>query len=212
VNPQDYENLAPLYALGALDGEDLARFTEELERSESLRALVLEHQNASIALPLSLGAVTPPAGLKSRVLAAATGEKAPRPAILTRLFWAAAAIVLFSFVVRSLSISTEVHDLDLKGTKHAPAAKGRIHCKGQTVELEVSGLPALPAGKVYQLWHLRAGPAPVGARTFTLGASGELQGRDTMKNLIALGQGFALTMEPAGGSLKPTLPIYAEVK
>src|SRR6185503_993206 len=54
LNPQDLENLAPLYALGALDGEDLVRFSEELERSESLRALVREYREASTAIPHAL--------------------------------------------------------------------------------------------------------------------------------------------------------------
>jgi hypothetical protein len=156
--------------------------------------------------------VTPPAGLKSRVLAVATGGKAPRPAIFTRLIWSAAALALLALLLKSLSTSGESHDLDLKGTKDAPAAEGRIRCKGLSVELEVSGLPALPARKAYQLWQLGAGPAPLPAKTFTLGPSGALHGRVTMKHPIVVGQGFALTMEPAGGSLKPTMPIYATTR
>jgi len=40
LSPQDFDALAPLYALNALDGDDLALFNEELKASESLQALV----------------------------------------------------------------------------------------------------------------------------------------------------------------------------
>jgi anti-sigma-K factor RskA len=185
----------------------LALFTEELARSEFLRALVLEYQNASTALPLSLGPVTPPAGLKSRVLAAATGEKSPRPAILTRLFWAAAAVLLFSFVVGNL-FKDDYKPAGAQVQNPAPDAKGLIQWRSRSVKLALSGLPKLPSGKVYQLWHIGPEKDPVEAKTFVLDPQGLLLGVDTMKYDIAKGHAFALTMEPQGGSRKPTMPLY----
>ena len=75
------------------------------------------------------------------------------------------------------------------------------------MKLDISGLPALPAGKEYQLWHLD--PNAIPQRTFKVDASGSFEGGDTMKHLIAQGHKFALTIEPAGGSHKPTMPIIA---
>jgi anti-sigma-K factor RskA len=86
--------------------------------------------------------------------------------------------------------------------------KGVLRWRDRVVSVEVRGLPALPAGKVYQLWHIGLRGA-VPCRTFTLDAAGLLEGEDTMKDAVALGHKFALTVEPAGGSLTPTMPIVA---
>src|SRR6185295_13140613 len=127
LNPQEYENLAPLYALGALDGEDLVRFTEELKRSESLRALVLEYQEASTALPQALEPVAPSPGLKDRVLAAATGQKTARPAMLSRVFWSAAAAFLFVLLIGNLFREREyTNEAVVKPGPGAPAAAGKV--------------------------------------------------------------------------------------
>jgi anti-sigma-K factor RskA len=206
LNPQEYENLAPLYALGALDGDDLARFSEELKRSEALRALVKEYQDAATALPLSLPPMTPSAGLKTRVMAAATGQQAPRRAVLSRVFWAAAAVALFAIVIHSLG---DGNRLPFVVQPPAAGATGRLKWwKDGKVSVEISGLPALPSGKVYQLWHIGPVKDPVPCRTFTLDASGDLDGEDIMTHAIARGHKFALTVEPAGGSKSPTMPIY----
>jgi anti-sigma-K factor RskA len=147
--------------------------------------------------------MAPSAGLKTRVMAAAAGRQAPRRAVLSRLFWAAAAIVLFALLIHSLGNTSVKLPLEGKGVK------GKLRWEERTVTLDVAGLPALPAGKVYQLWHLGPAKDPVPCRTFTLNASGLLEGEDTMANAIVRGHKFALTMEPAGGSKSPTMPIVA---
>ncbi len=98
--------------------------------------------------------------------------------------------------------------MDLLGDKPAPSAKGRIVWRKRSVELTMTGLPALPAGKVYQLWHLGPGPKPVPAATFVLDDDGLLHGWDTMTFAVAKGDRFAITREPSGGSLSPTMPLY----
>jgi len=78
------------------------------------------------------------------------------------------------------------------------------------VKLDIQGLPALPAGKAYQLWQIGPeGPTkPVPCATFRLDSKGELLSTDTLKYVIAKDQTFALTMEPIGGSKSPTMPIF----
>jgi anti-sigma-K factor RskA len=166
---------------------------------------VREYQEAATALPRSLNPLPPPDGLKGRVLASVTGRQAPRRAILSRVFWAAAAVALFALLLQSLT-DTSVK-LQLKGTSAAPEARGTVRWVDRTVTLELSGLPALPAGKEYQLWHLD--PNAIPQRTFKVDASGSFAGDDTAKHLIARGHKFALTVEPAGGSNSPTMPIVA---
>lgn len=151
--------------------------------------------------------MTPPPGLKSRVLAAATGERAPRPSILPRLFWAAAAVALFSIVISTISRPT-FRTVQLVGTNEAPKARGRVRWSGAQVTLEVAGLPRPPKGKVYQLWHVGPTPTPTPQALFSIGVTGRISGADIFKHPIAKGHAFALTLEPEGGSRTPTMPLY----
>jgi anti-sigma-K factor RskA len=166
---------------------------------------VREYQDASTALPLSLSPVPPSEGLKTRVMAAATGRQAPRRAILSRVFWAAAAVVLFALVVTSLR-DPGVR-LRWKGMDAASRVDGKARYREGILTIDVSGLPALPAGKVYQLWHLGPQAAPVPCKTFTLNASGVLDGEEKMKFAYAPSHKFALSMEPIGGSSSPTTVV-----
>ena len=100
--------------------------------------------------------------------------------------------------------SDEYKAVALAGTKTAPTAHARVLFNAAThkVYVDVRSLPALPAGKQYQLWALDKGK-PVDAGVLTLAtATGE--GLQHMKD-IASAQTFAMTVEPAGGSLNPTL-------
>jgi anti-sigma-K factor RskA len=68
------------------------------------------------------------------------------------------------------------------------------------VTLEVESLPALPAGKQYQLWAL-VGGKPVDAGVFDT----ERQSLQRTARSIAAADAFAVTIEKAGGSPTPTL-------
>lgn len=159
-------------------------------------------------LPRSLEPVQPSAAVKGRVLEAVAGPVRRSAPVFTRVFWAVAAIVLFSAVVSNLRRPLQTHALDVKG---AGQVRGRVQWTGNSVEFAVSGLPALPAGKCWQLWHIQ-GNAVIAQATFTAAADGTVGGWDLMKNPISTGCAFALTMEPAGGSARPTMPIYALAK
>jgi anti-sigma-K factor RskA len=166
---------------------------------------VREYQEATTALPKSLPPAAPSAGLKDRVLAAATGQARSRPALLTRVFWSAAAVFLLMLMISNLFRETEYRNsVSIKGTEHAPAAKGEVLWTEKSVRLEITGLPALPAGRVYQVWQIGPEAAPIGGRTFTLTSNGSLEGADHLKYALAKGQTIALTDEPLGGSRGPT--------
>ncbi|GAA3960871.1 anti-sigma factor [Hymenobacter antarcticus] len=98
----------------------------------------------------------------------------------------------------------------LAGTKTAPSARARVLFNAVThkVYVDVRSLPALPAGKQYQLWALDKGK-PVNAGVLTAAtATGE--GLQHMKD-IASAQTFAMTIEPTGGSTNPTLSTMTVV-
>jgi anti-sigma-K factor RskA len=92
----------------------------------------------------------------------------------------------------------------LAGTPTHREARARVlySAKEHRVYLDVQQLPALPAGKQYQLWALDKGkPVDAGVLAATTAAGDSLQ---QMKD-IASAQAFAMTVEPVGGSAGPTL-------
>lgn len=92
----------------------------------------------------------------------------------------------------------------LAGTAAHRDAHARVlySAKEHRVYLDVQRLPALPAGKQYQLWALDKGkPVDAGVLAAATAAGDSLQ---QMKD-IASAQAFAMTVEPTGGSAGPTL-------
>jgi len=76
--------------------------------------------------------------------------------------------------------------------------------EGNTVYLDVQGLPEPPAGKVYQVWSLTLNPlAPTSLGTidnFTSNTNKIF----TIENANQ-SEAFGITLEPAGGSPTPTM-------
>ena len=106
--------------------------------------------------------------------------------------------------------SDEFRTVALAGTKTAPAARARVLYNPTTrkVYVDVRSLPALPAGKQYQLWALDNGK-PVDAGVL-LAATATGEGIQQMKD-ISSAQAFAMTVEPVGGSVNPTLTTMTVV-
>lgn len=102
----------------------------------------------------------------------------------------------------------EFRAVALAGTKDAPTARARVLFNPAThqVYVDVKRLPALPAGKQYQLWALAGGkPVDAGVLAAATATGAELQ----LMKTVASAQGFAVTVEPVGGSVAPTMPIQA---
>ena len=91
----------------------------------------------------------------------------------------------------------------LKGTAHAPDALAKIYWMKNTGEVYVdpTNLPAVPAGKQYQLWAIVDGK-PVDA-----GMISTEKGIYRIQKMKSFGsaQAFAITLEKAGGSPAPTM-------
>ena len=106
--------------------------------------------------------------------------------------------------------SPEYKLVALAGTPAHAKARARVLYDAAThrVFLDVQELPALPAGKQYQLWALDKGkPIDAGVLAANTAAGDGLQ---QMKD-IASAQTFAMTVEPAGGSAGPTLSTMTVV-
>jgi anti-sigma-K factor RskA len=106
--------------------------------------------------------------------------------------------------------SDEFKTVALAGTATAPSASARVLYNPTTkaVYLDVRKLPAPPTGKQYQLWALDNGkPVDAGVLAAATTAGDSLQ---QMKD-IASAQAFAMTVEPEGGSINPTLSTLTVV-
>jgi anti-sigma-K factor RskA len=96
------------------------------------------------------------------------------------------------------------------GPVTAPPPEGRVVYAARTgkLMLTASNLHPLPQGKTYELWILQpGGKAPLPAGTFAPDNSGNAAMilADVPAGLTV--QGFGVTIENAGGSQTPTLPI-----
>jgi anti-sigma-K factor RskA len=77
--------------------------------------------------------------------------------------------------------------------------------------LLASNTPALPENKIYELWLLPAdGSAPMAAGWFKPDGKGNGMIFHKLKSNGIEAKGFAVTVEPSGGSQTPTMPIVME--
>ncbi len=97
MNDERHEELAPLYALGALPPTEARAFETAMARDPALRAMVRDFQNAAAALAHAAPLIKPPANLEGQLLAQIHAEGA---AVLTPrrdhrwIAWAALAAAL----------------------------------------------------------------------------------------------------------------------
>ncbi len=98
-------------------------------------------------------------------------------------------------------ISPEYQRIILDGTDNAPSAKAVIYWNSdqEKVFLNTASMASLPNDKQYQLWALIDGQ-PIDAGVFDASSSSF----QVMKN-IGTADAFAVTIEPKGGSISPTL-------
>jgi anti-sigma-K factor RskA len=97
--------------------------------------------------------------------------------------------------------------VDLKGQATLPTAAGRAFwSRSAGLMFTAEGLPALPKDKVYQLWTIK-GAVATGAGTFVPDAGGAAAVTALVAAGSAVPDAFGVTIEPAGGSTTPTMPI-----
>lgn len=74
------------------------------------------------------------------------------------------------------------------------------------VVFTAAGLPALPSGKVYQLWVI-VDAKPVSVGVFSPDADGRVHALVGTPDITAMPAAVAVTLEPAGGLPVPTMPL-----
>ena len=221
----DIHALAGAYVLDAIEADERAAFETHVAHCDSCREEVTALRHAAASLGASL-AIAPPPELRTRVLALA--ERTPQlpPTIRkqpshrrrrhTRR-WLAAAAAVVAFAAGGVAVQQALEEDQPPETTVAQVF-GSADARTETIAIDggrarigmsrnlgliafdASEMPALPAGRVYQLWVIDdAGPHSAGvvdrpSLTFAI--------PDPPAQL-------ALTTEPAGGSSQPTTePLF----
>ena len=221
------------YALGALSAEERAAFEAHLADCAICRAEVQALREVSGLLAHAAAAATPAPALRERILREARavrplgGRGLPWLAVAAAVVLAVAAGVAYlkergsrQMLERAVAVARDslAAQQQLVATLLAPdvntavlASKGRPptarvfwNPSRHRVVIAVFDLPPAPAGRIYQLWAIQTGKAPVSLGIFNTAPDGRLTtSLDVPPALVAFDV-TAVTEEPAGGSPQPT--------
>ena len=235
--PEEVAALISAHALGALDADQAALAERHIAASDDCRRAYEDALETAAALALAVADSEPPADLRDRIVAAARAERPPvaaaKAAAPRRKFRLAglltpstgfavigvAAAIVFALIAVSQHDSAsnakddqqalvailsapDAHVVPLKSAAGGPAGGRMIVSKNRAAL--VSSLQSAPAGHTYQAWGLRPGGAsPVPLPTFS--------GDGDVVILDDVGQydGVGVTVEPSGGSQKPSAAPFA---
>jgi anti-sigma-K factor RskA len=208
------DELIPAHALRSLDPADEQQVVAHLEECERCRRMLSDYEGVAASLAYAAPRAVPPPELRDRLLAAVEPvveapslEAAPR----SRFAWwpraATVAVPVLAACVIGLVVWNVSLRNDLNTTKDSLAQNRTVHVdgvgnlvadQGGNVTLYADMAPA-PAGKVYEAWVIgSSGPIPAG--TFQGGGTIVLD----LSAQARPGDQVAITIEPAGGSNKPT--------
>ena len=226
-----FEELKDTYVLGALPQEECREFEEYLATHPERRAEIEELGAVAGLLALSPQEQEPSPELRSRILDAVRAE-AVRPSVSHRspfawigellgprnLALGAAALLVIGLFSWNMLLRGEVQTLQGRvqslqsqpqepqmvtlggvGTEQGARAE-LLTLKGNRAVLVVENMPPVPEGKTYQIWVIEDDvPKPSGLfkpRQDSVAA--------VVEHPLGSGDVIAVTVEPEGGSPKPT--------
>lgn len=228
MNDHELHDLADAYAVDALSPDERAAFEAHLGGCADCAATVAEHRETAARLG-GLTATTPPAGLRDSIMdeIASTPQLPPvaQPASLdvardrrrrrmTIGLGAAAAVVavaIVGIVVQtggSSEIDTVLSAPDIVITTLESESGDELDIAWSAARDEAAvigdGFDPLPEGRTYQLWFLLDEGVSSGG-IFRPDDDGEIATVLDVDDLTATG--WAVTIEPPGGSPQPTSDI-----
>ena len=230
MTPDERSELASLYALSLLEGEDAVKAAALEQSDPAFAAEVAAFSETAGMLTDALAPIAPSDLLRERVLALAT----PRPRTSRAwMGWAAAAAVTLVCAWQSMEYNALSHhnrtlsqqlaalknENNLVGIRIA-SLEGQIdQYKGSRAvviwdpvksegRIDLSNLPAVEAGKDYQLWIVDpAHKYPVSAGLLHPGADGKASIPFQPVEIIRDASAFAISVEKAGGVAVAEGPI-----
>lgn len=230
AHPEFADAIAAM-ALDALDAAERPALEAHLASCADCRAELDDLRRTVAGIGVALVTDAPSPSLRDRVVDAARATSnarvTPRPAPSRPLMWpwmaAAAAVILIAAsswfftlarpgrVVPDARLAVmnapDVVKVDLQGQPDAPGSSARVFMsRTNGLVLTAEHLPALAAGKTYQLWVVTK-QSPVSIGVFTVQPDGSVNGMmsltaDATLNPVAV----AVTIEPEGGVPSPTGP------
>jgi anti-sigma-K factor RskA len=232
--PEELQDQAALYALGALDPSETAAFEKALAQDASLRAMVRDLKDAATALTHSLPAKIPPPELRGQILSAVALEKQSGSAAVSRrtsrvpvwLPWAIAALfVIFcgALAVDRVRLRRELADVRAADalaqmtlvtlTSPTPGHENsKVAVAWQPEQqsgiITVAGMPPAGPGRDYQLWAVDENHAdPINAGIVHVDLNGVARVRFRPDQKATRIKAFALSLEREGGVPKREGPI-----
>jgi anti-sigma-K factor RskA len=233
---EDWLEQGDIYALGALDGQELKDFEAHLASGCAIcEAYVRETRESFLLLHRAITPFEPSPAAKTRVFDQITDGKKVLPltagqlkrtGIWQRMMGTIAAGIVGVVITGAFyhyryeprhSVYSAVIDLlrdpntsnvPLHGAGPTPAALGRfLWNKSGEGHLFVANLPAAPAGKMYAVWTIAQGSPP----RYVASISTDAQGQGGVHINTAPSdkpiQTFAVTLEPLGTTAAPTGPM-----
>ena len=226
-------DLLPAYSLNCLDEEESAHVSRHLAVCAQCSLELIAYQQVSNALALAAPQVEPPARLKSALIEKIQSLPKRNQEAEKRSSWCLELLTAFKQFSPALSLAsltlvvllgtstlflwgqiqdlrasqqqTQLRVISLKGTEFVPGATGVIvvSTDGMHGTLVVDKLPVLGGEQQYQLWLIQDGERTSGG-LFSIQNDG--YGSvwvEAPRPLIAY-TSFGVTIEPAGGSSRPT--------
>ncbi len=225
------------YALGSLSESERARVEAHVTSCSTCARRLKEYQALAGVLPVGLDLVEPPPDTWVSIRAGARRRRQPHgPAkriFLPNWRWAtwplvtglvAALLVWNVLLQREVSLrppGPEVEALArrpgrlviLAGTG-TPGASARIlvAVDGHHGHLAIAGLRPVSSERVYELWFIRSGAAPVTGGTFRVDASGRAWVAITVPVSLDDARAITITEEASSGSAAPTGQYLLEAR
>jgi len=196
----DAHDLTAAYALDALDPDEAEAYERHLGQCEECREQLAELNETAAALAFGAAAPAPPARLRESILEAAAAERTNVVPLLRRR-WVSRGLAVTAAAAACIAVGLGV---SLSQSSHPPQSWTVAVGRNGTATISVSGLASAPQGKTYEAWVIPAGHAARPAGLFSGSTTGMHLGGTVPPHAVV-----AVTLEPAGGSKKPTTtPIF----
>jgi anti-sigma-K factor RskA len=225
VEHRELQDLIPAHALDALDADDALLLDGHLDTCEECRRELDELRETTALLAFATGPIEPPASLRAQILDA-VAERTPARVQAPRtrfafLRGAFAGVAVGAVAALAIGITLHGQLSDARSSRDAlatnllrsgsvvrplsGAVRGAVVRDGGAGKLVLVDLPKPTAGHTYEAWLIGSDKTPVpaglfkGGKAVVVGLSGD----------AAKAQQVAITVEPSGGSTKPTTTPFA---